>query len=110
MNQDLISDQIEDIAEVEVAGDGVDALECIKRQRPDLIVLDLNMPGMNGFQLIENLGASGIHVPIVVITAMDLRKSDFEFFKAHRVKRVFQKGRYSEDELQSSINTALAGA
>lgn len=109
LNQDLISEQVEDLAEVEVAGDGAQALSMIEKQIPDLILLDLNMPRMNGFQLIESLSSSGIDIPIVVITAMDLRKNDFEFFKTHRVQRVFQKGGYSEEELHGCINTALAG-
>ena len=40
---------------VEVASDGVDALECISRQKPHLVVTDVTMPRMDGLKLVERL-------------------------------------------------------
>ena len=111
-NQELISEQIEDmdVGDVATAGNGRIALGEIRQQMPDLIVLDLNMPEMNGFQLIEELRGAGHTMPIVVITAMDLRREDYDFFKANSVTRVFEKGRYSADEFEHSLSNALQGA
>jgi CheY-like chemotaxis protein len=54
------------------AGDGAEALEYLKREkrRPCVILLDLMMPGMNGFELHEALSAEPAYagIPIVVIT------------------------------------------
>jgi len=54
-----------------VAGDGVEALEKLKAERPDLIILDLALPRMDGFSFLEQMrnevGASAI--PVIVLTA-----------------------------------------
>ena len=110
LNQELLSEQVEDICEVLVASDGTQALSSIRAEVPDLILLDLNMPRMNGFQLIERLSDGGFAIPIVVVTAMDLRRTDYDFFRKHRIGRVFQKGRYSEEELQAGIQSTLRQA
>jgi two-component system, LuxR family, response regulator FixJ len=41
----------------------------------DCIILDLRMPGMNGFDLMEKLIAKGIHTPVICVTAFDDAKS-----------------------------------
>ena len=53
------------------ADDGLAALTLIESQGlPDLILLDMNMPGMNGWQFAEELRARGLwRVPVIVITA-----------------------------------------
>lgn len=50
------------------ASDGLDAIEKAKKLRPDLIVLDLSMPGMNGVEAAETLAELMPQVPIVVLT------------------------------------------
>jgi CheY-like chemotaxis protein len=56
---------------VEAATDGAEAIERIERQRPDLVVLDLMMPAMNGLQFAEELRLRGLRpeVPILVLSA-----------------------------------------
>ncbi len=56
---------------VDIAGDGVDALTVLTNRRPDLILLDVGMPRMDGFAFAEELGRRGLHpgIPIVVVTA-----------------------------------------
>src|SRR5439155_11875822 len=57
--------------EVRTAGDGLDALEQVAARQPDLIVLDLNMPRLDGFGLADELARRGLRpsVPLMVITA-----------------------------------------
>ena len=50
------------------AGDGTVALELAKTLNPDLIVLDLSMPGMNGFQLARELKNLNSSLPILMFT------------------------------------------
>lgn len=59
------------------ADDGVAGLEAIESQRPDLIVLDLNMPGVDGFEVLRRLRADDIgrSVPVIVLTAHGDEKS-----------------------------------
>ena len=57
------------------AADGNEALEAIHETHPNLIVIDLNMPVVDGLEAIKkirNLEAPGEHVPIVAITAFDV--------------------------------------
>lgn len=57
------------------AEDGNEALEAVRKNRPNLIVVDLNMPVVDGLEAIKKirkLESPGEHVPIVAITAFDV--------------------------------------
>ena len=57
------------------AADGLEALEMARRHRPSLIVIDLNMPVLDGLETVKNLRemeGPTEHVPIVAITAYDV--------------------------------------
>lgn len=56
---------------VQVADNGFDALRHAKANRPDLIVLDVNMPGMDGFEVCRRLRRDGVVTPIIYLTARD---------------------------------------
>lgn len=58
---------------VATAGDGREALDAACRERPDVIVLDVLMPGIDGWQLLERLKADGAglgDIPVVMVTAL----------------------------------------
>ena len=57
--------------EVSVAADGNQALEKAGEFRPDLIVLDVMMPGLDGFQVAKRLGERSADIPILFLTARD---------------------------------------
>ena len=52
-----------------VAANGELALEEVRRRRPDLVLLDLRMPVMDGSEFLERAEAEGIDVPVVLMTA-----------------------------------------
>jgi len=52
-----------------VATNGSDALQLIREQRPDAAVLDVNMPGMDGFEVLAAVRAEGIPVRVILLTA-----------------------------------------
>lgn len=56
--------------EVDSAGDGEQALERIEERRPDLVVLDLMMPGLDGWGVLEALRKRPDPPPVVVVTAL----------------------------------------
>jgi DNA-binding response OmpR family regulator len=55
--------------EVAGAGDGESALEEIRRQRFDLVLLDVRLPGINGFEVCQTLRREGDFTPILILTA-----------------------------------------
>lgn len=55
--------------EVEVASDGAAALHAIERKAPDLIVLDLMLPAINGLQITRMLREGDYNIPIIMLTA-----------------------------------------
>jgi two-component system response regulator MprA len=66
--------------EVMLASDGLEALECVERARPDLILLDLMMPRMDGRAFVEELGRRGLRssLPVIVLTADIHAKASIE--------------------------------
>lgn len=55
--------------DVTVAGDGVAALEAVERERPDLVILDVMLPRMNGLDVCRRLRSAGDAIPIIMLTA-----------------------------------------
>ena len=55
--------------EVEAAEDGVRGFELAKSTSPDLVVLDLMLPGMDGYTILKKLRAEGKDVPVLILTA-----------------------------------------
>jgi len=70
----VLREELESIAGVEIIGEadnGATALEKIAGQRPDLVLLDLQMPAMGGLDVVRNI-RRGTHLPVIVIvTAYD---------------------------------------
>lgn len=72
-----------DFKQILTAKDGVDALNVIKREQPDIIISDVMMPHMNGYELCkqikENIEIS--HIPILLLTARDDEQSEIQGYK-----------------------------
>jgi threonine synthase len=75
---------------------------------PDLVLLDLMMPGMDGFAVLDSLkadeGTSAI--PVIVVTAKSLTVGDFERLTG-RIETVLQKGAFLDDDLYDEIAERL---
>src|SRR5258708_18106058 len=56
--------------DVLVAPDGVKALEIVQENRPDLVLLDLGLPHMGGFEVLEHIRRE-FDIPVIVLTALD---------------------------------------
>lgn len=63
-----LSDSIRVVAE---AADGTQAVEMIPRVKPDVVLLDLRMPGMSGLDVLTTLGESGNLPPTIILTTFD---------------------------------------
>jgi CheY-like chemotaxis protein len=89
------------------AENGRIALERLAEQRPDLILLDLMMPEMDGFQFIIALRETEWRsIPIVVVTAMELTLEERQQLNGS-VERILQKSAYNRDELLQEIRALV---
>jgi two-component system, OmpR family, response regulator MprA len=57
--------------EVELAADGMEAIRAVTARAPALVVLDVMMPGVDGFGVVRRLRQDGIDIPILLLTARD---------------------------------------
>ena len=82
------------------AHNGRAALEAVRARTPSIIILDLMMPEMDGFELINTLrkNPETREIPVVVLTAMDLSNAD-QMMLASNVTEVLRKGASSRDEV-----------
>jgi CheY-like chemotaxis protein len=94
---------------VEEAVNGKQALEQVAKSQPDLILLDLMMPEMDGFQFVEALRKreEWRAIPVVVVSAMDLSNEDRARLNG-QVERIVQKGAYSFQELATHVRQLTA--
>ena len=51
-----------------VAASGAEALETLERDGADCVILDLEMPGMDGFEVLRRLRHQGVEIPVIVYT------------------------------------------
>ncbi|MEO5328628.1 MAG: two-component system response regulator [Magnetococcus sp. THC-1_WYH] len=77
-NIDILVDGLENDYDLSVAMDGPSALEIAQENRPDLILLDIMMPGMSGYEVCERLkGDTALRdIPIIFITAMSQEEDE----------------------------------
>ncbi len=57
--------------DVHTESNGFDALRAVKAESPDLIVLDVNMPELDGFEVCRRLRRDGVQTPVIFLTARD---------------------------------------
>jgi CheY-like chemotaxis protein len=111
----LIGRYIRDVLEQEgfsvtEALSGKDGLEAARNQRPDLILLDVMMPRMSGFQVCEALrrDVELQAIPVVMLTAMEDRKLNEQAFAAGA--EVCMTKPFEPDRLVNVVKMALQGA
>jgi len=94
---------------VEEADNGKTAIAQLAKRRPGIILLDLMMPEMDGFEFIAELHRheEWKSIPVVVITARDLTAEDRIRLNGH-VSRILQKGLYTRDELLQQVSGLVA--
>jgi len=88
-----------------VAHDGPEALEIISRIIPDAMILDLMMPGMDGFEVLQTIrnAEPTSAIPVLILTAKQITKEDLRLLKRNNVHQLIQKGDVNRAELLSSV-------
>ncbi len=83
---------------------GSEGLEVVRREQPDLILLDLMMPDMDGFAVLEDLKADDKlrDVPVIVVTAKELTDAERQRLSG-QVETLMQKGSFTDGELLEEV-------
>ena len=87
------------------AVDGRAAIEVLERSRPALVLLDLMLPEMDGFEVLERMRteAAWRDIPVIVLTAKDLTRAEIEQLNG-RVAKILQKGAYRRRDLLDDVH------
>ncbi|AUI67960.1 response regulator [Beggiatoa leptomitoformis] len=95
--------------DIQTAENGRIALEYLPFKQPDLIITDLMMPEMDGFEFVAKLRENPAWraIPVVVLTAKDITQED-RLLLNHRVEKIFQKSNYQIEELLTELSDCLA--
>jgi signal transduction histidine kinase/CheY-like chemotaxis protein len=106
---DLITQLLQDEGyQITGAYSGEEALQTLEDKPQDIILLDLLMPGMDGFEVIQRVKADKRwqDTPIIVVTAKDLSDKDYEFLRKS-VDMIIQKSGLDQDTLVSEVQGLL---
>lgn len=92
------------------AANGKDGIEVVKTKKPDLVVLDLMMPEVNGFETAEILRSDEMtsKIPIVVLTSMSLSPENKKRLEG-KVEHITEKGKLTRTGFIEEIKRALGG-
>ncbi len=90
---------------VQGARNGIEGLERLEHETPGVILLDLMMPEMDGFEFLRRLQTRSEWkvIPVVVVTAKDLTTEERSALNGH-VSRILQKGAYNREELLEEVS------
>jgi threonine synthase len=93
---------------IEEAKDGIEGLALIQRTKPHLIIIDLMMPGIDGFTIIEKMKQDPIlaEIPIIVVTAKELTMVEKRRLNG-KINRLLQKGSFLDTDLVEDIKNIL---
>ncbi|HEX9028096.1 MAG TPA: response regulator, partial [Anaerolineales bacterium] len=90
------------------AANGLQAIELVQREQPDLVILDLMMPQMDGFAVLDALKANPqtAPIPVIVVTAKELTAEEKERLRG-QVHSLMQKGEFMNDDLADEVRALV---
>jgi CheY-like chemotaxis protein len=98
----------EEGARVELASDGNQAMLSVTQTPPDLVLLDLMMPGMSGFEIVARMRALPVtaQVPVIIVSAKELSAEDILTLDGH-IQRFIAKGTIDPEGLTAAVRQVL---
>jgi DNA-binding NarL/FixJ family response regulator len=103
----MLLDAQPDLQVVGEAGDGAEALRLIAREKPDVVLMDVRMPGMDGIEATEHIAAGYPDTRVLVLTTFDLDEYAFAALRAGASGFVLKS--IESEELRSAIRTVARG-
>lgn len=90
------------------AEDGKAAINLIRDEKPDLVILDLNMPELDGFSVLDALRSDPhtASIPVIVVTAKELTKQEKERLEG-QIQALMQKGDFMSDDLLAEVQSLI---
>lgn len=90
------------------ATNGREALELVDREHPDLLILDLMMPEVDGFAVLDALknNPETAHIPVIVSTAKELTKDEKNLLQG-QIQALMQKGDFMSDEFLEEVKSLI---
>lgn len=106
-NINLVAEILHNLYEIRIATNGMTALSMIEKAKPDLILLDINMPQMNGYEVAAKLKSSEetTNIPFIFLTAKSDAQSIVEGFNHGAVDYISKP--FSKEELLARVETHL---
>lgn len=114
---------LDDVDEVELLGEGkngVEAVDLIRTHQPDIVFLDVQMPGLDGFAVLKKLLERGDHLPQIIfatafdqyaVRAFDVNAIDYLLkpFDKDRVLQAVERARLRLQEQNAEVRPAIGG-
>jgi CheY-like chemotaxis protein len=93
------------------AADGIQAIHLAKEEHPSVIFLDLIMPNMNGFEVLQELKANSTtsNIPVIINTSKLLTETEYNYLTQNTVA-ILSKDRTSHEQATSLVKQALLKA
>jgi CheY-like chemotaxis protein len=92
------------------AYNGREAIDAARRECPDLIILDLMMPELSGFEVVSVLNEQRetAHIPVIVVTSKEITSEDRIRLNGY-VTAIMNKGDFDPDRFTEEVRRAMAG-
>jgi signal transduction histidine kinase/CheY-like chemotaxis protein/HAMP domain-containing protein len=95
---------------VTTASNGGEGLESIGKALPDAVILDLMMPKVNGFEVLEQVRSTPgtSELPVLILTAKELTREELANLKRNNVRQLVRKGSLDRDQLTARVKELIS--
>ena len=96
---------------VDVTHNGQEALDYLRDKIPDGVILDLMMPEVDGFEVLDRIKGARetAAIPVIVLTAMDLSDKELKRLRSNNIQQLIQKGDVNREDLLNRVRSMLGG-
>ena len=89
------------------AGDGAEALELARQLQPDVVLMDVRMPGMDGIEATRRIGLAGLRTRVLVLTTFDMDEHVYDALRAGASGFLLKDA--GRERLVEGVRTVAAG-